>query len=400
MRKEDISEALNDIDFEMVEDAYNATNRQKKAWRRWAALAACLALILGAAVALPTLLQKNLSDVPIWDASHFPVNQILRKSNPSSIGAGTTAYTMVSVSDSEQLRLNPVPWDKYMNIYELTDITAPKSDAELQEFADTTLPKLADALGIACPLYKIKDAALYTDFSPYDIDIDYYGRELRLTLSSSSDDGSQIVLDGKPLQIDPNLPDWVISASLRPIKKSLFEIFGVSFSDVKIQRGDRIRIYFYNKNAHYLNEVFDVPLTDYISITYYPDGSDNTYIHYTKNRVDLDTYIPLVAKAKRLPLKKAEELLKKGYVFSGSCCLRTPEEEVVFDSYDFVELEYIFTHDSKEYPTLGIPVYIFYKELHTKDDGTIVYAKTYVPAIEISGYEEFFEQEAKANLHR
>ena len=43
--------------------------------------------------------------------------------------------------------------------------------------------------------------------------------------------------------------------------------------------------------------------------------------------------------------------------------------------------------------TIGIPFYAFYKEIGTSKNGNTIYAKTYVPAIEISGLEEYFERQ-------
>ena len=382
MKKKKIAEALNNIDVNMAGDA-NKKQTHMRTWRSWGVLAACLVLILGAAITLPAILEKNQSDVPVWDASHFPANEMLPPPGHSS-----NAYT-------DSLSLNPIPRDKYLNIYELTDVTAPKSDAQLQEFADATLPKLADALGISCPEYSIQKNAVHTDFAPYNINIAYHSKETRLVLSNSSGKGSQIVLNDIPLQIDLRLSDEEILASLKPIKKSLFKIFGASFSDVKIRRGSGISIIFYDENAHYLNKVFDTPVSDYISILYSPGSDENTFIGYTKLRVDLDALVPLVAKAKKLSLKDAEKLLKKGCVFNGICCLCEEEEEgIVFDSYDFVELEYWFAHDAKEYPTLGIPIYIFYKEVRTGH-----YAKACVPAIEIDGYEEYCKAQHEEHKH-
>lgn len=58
MKKESIAEALNGIDFDMVEDAYEAagakTKSKRSLWLRWGAAAACLCLCVGA-VTLNTL---------------------------------------------------------------------------------------------------------------------------------------------------------------------------------------------------------------------------------------------------------------------------------------------------------------------------------------------------------
>ena len=49
MKKENISAALNNIDFDMVEDVYESTKEKKKSkknlWVKWTSLAACFALV-------------------------------------------------------------------------------------------------------------------------------------------------------------------------------------------------------------------------------------------------------------------------------------------------------------------------------------------------------------------
>ena len=54
MKKENISNALNNIDFDMVEDTYESIKQKKKnqktLWHKWVGLAACFAIMLMAAV--------------------------------------------------------------------------------------------------------------------------------------------------------------------------------------------------------------------------------------------------------------------------------------------------------------------------------------------------------------
>ena len=54
MKKENISNALNNIDFDMVEDTYDSIKQKKKnqktLWHKWVGLAACFAIMLMAAV--------------------------------------------------------------------------------------------------------------------------------------------------------------------------------------------------------------------------------------------------------------------------------------------------------------------------------------------------------------
>ena len=53
---------------------------------------------------------------------------------------------------------------------------------------------------------------------------------------------------------------------------------------------------------------------------------------------------------------------------------------------------------STNYPTGGVPFYAFYKKIGTAENGNICYAKTYVAAIEVSGYKEYFE--SQKNYHK
>jgi hypothetical protein len=95
-----------------------------------------------------------------------------------------------------------------------------------------------------------------------------------------------------------------------------------------------------------------------------------------------------------ISLKKAEELLCKGYVFGGHSCpiCMSEQSPVDFEEYDYVNLEYVRGYN--EYSEL-IPFYAFYKYIGDDSGGNKVFAKTYVPAIEVSGYEEYFESQAK-----
>jgi hypothetical protein len=68
------------------------------------------------------------------------------------------------------------------------------------------------------------------------------------------------------------------------------------------------------------------------------------------------------------------------------------QQKISFEDYDFVGIEYISNpNDMSEI----IPFYVFYKKLSpTQLYRSGNYAKTYVPAIQVYGYEEYFESQA------
>ena len=69
------------------------------------------------------------------------------------------------------------------------------------------------------------------------------------------------------------------------------------------------------------------------------------------------------------------------------------QDKVSFEGYDCVDIEYIY--DDDESPTIAIPFYAFYKNIGTAKSGNIIYAKTLVCAIELLGYDEYFESQIK-----
>ena len=61
--------------------------------------------------------------------------------------------------------------------------------------------------------------------------------------------------------------------------------------------------------------------------------------------------------------------------------------------YKGLKINYKDFGNKKGTPSIGIPFYAFYKNIGTSANGNTIYAKTYVPAIQVSGYEEYFESQ-------
>ena len=296
---------------------------------------------------------------------------------------------------------------------------------ELNAFIDAFLPKLAESLDAPIPQYSIKENNYSTGNNTLSASVDigsYYlsasQNPQKNSLGLSKLEGNrQIVIDGETIQIDQRLSDEEILDSIHSIKNKLFKIFGVSFSNAKVVRNfgsytkhgvERVYIYFYDESAHDLNSLQPRPITDYIYISF--DNLSNysgdivsdsiltvSSVYYFKNRSDIgDAQYDVVANAKRISISEAEALLYNGYVFGGhSCplCMRA-QDKIDFEGYDFVDIEYVFEYSNKnETPSIGIPFYAFYKNIGISENGNTVYAKTYVPAIEVSGYKEYFESQ-------
>ena len=454
MKKENISDALNNIDFDMVEDVYESAKaneglnrldpdlvekhieqkeklRQKKqknkaVWLRFGAIAACFVLVLSAVIAVPMLQKANLPDVPTWDTAQYSAEDIAKLFDSMKLdGVATNAYTKIYVPDSKYLYIGNMTDDEYLKLYQRTQKYKELNEVELKTFIDAFLPKLAESLDSPIPQYSIKENNYSTGDNTLSASVDIASHYLSASQNPQKNSlgliklegNRQIVIDGETIQIDQRLSDEEILDSILSIKNKLFGIFGISFSNAKVVRNfgsytkhgvEHVDIYFYDESAHELNSSQPRPVTDYIYISF--DNFSNysgdivsdsiltvSSVYYFKNRSDIgDTQYDVVANAKRISISEAEALLYNGYVFGGHSCplCMLAQDKIDFEGYDFVDIEYVFEYSNKnETPTIGIPFYAFYKNIGTSENGNTIYAKTYVPAIEVSGYKEYFESQ-------
>lgn len=424
MKENEFLDGVSNIDSDIVERFVSMDNRLKRnaskrsIWVRVGALAACFALI--ASVVLSVI--SNI--IPTWNTAHYSASDVA-KLFPAGWDGETNAYTTQYVPDEKYLYINEIPDSKYLPIYKYAIQTKKVNEKEYKEFSGSVLPKLINAIGGVAPEYTRKDVndgdEIYSfgNIGKYSFSIEQNETTSRVYFwdANSKDGDSTVILDGETMQIDQRQSDEEILASLESVKNKLFDIFGVSFKDAKIyrifksshKRVDDIYIYFYNEDAHPLNPYMEygdrfVPVSDYIEISFDNSWSYsgdivsdgvllNASIRYYKNRQDVHTEYKHIANAKRISLEKAEEYLYKGYVFGGHSCplCMAAQDKISFEGYDFVGIEYISYPDKT---SSVIPFYAFYKKIETKKNGTIVYAKTYVPAIQVYGYEEYFESQA------
>ena len=448
MKENELLDGISNIEPDIVERFVSIDNKlQKKAnakrsqgiWLRFGAVAACFLLIVSAVIVVPMLQKANLPDVPTWDLPDVPTwdtaqysaEDIAKLFDSMKLdGVATNAYTKIYVPDSKYLYIGNMPDDEYLKLYQHTQIDKELNEVELQAFIDAFLPKLVESLDAPIPQYSIKENNYSTGNNTLSASVDigsYYlsasQNPQKNSLGFSKLKGNrQIVIDGETIQIDQRLSDEEILDSILSIKNKLFGIFGISFSNAKVVRNfgsytkhgvERVYIYFYNESAHELNSSQPRPVTDYIYISF--DNFSNysgdivsdsmltvSSVYYFKNRSDLgNPPYDIVANTKRISISEAEALLYNGYVFGGhSCplCMRA-QDKIDFEGYDFVDIEYVFEYSNKnETPSIGIPFYAFYKNIGTSENGNTIYAKTYVPAIEVSGYKEYFE--SQKNNHR
>lgn len=338
-------------------------------------------------------------------------------------GIDTSRYIQVFVSSADDLKIYPIVKDEYIDIYQWQRGLL---QSDFEKSANAIALRLANEVSAEEFLSKSEGF-----FYPSQEDIELYGLGTYhidsfqtsfctfITIISDFDSEDETMyLDGIPVEIDQTKTDAQILSSIDDIKEQVFSIFDREFADTKIIRKyngymkyggvESLSIYFYNEKDHILNTMRDVPVSDYIRITFDNDPISETIlknvsISYYQNRIDVEESYIVSKKMKLLSLEEAEELLYKGYTFGNhSCplCMSKKDKADYFEGYDFVGMKYLFETDytssmSEQMQLEGIPFYVFYKNMKTSKNGKQLYAETYVPAVEISGYEEYFTSQRK-----
>ena len=196
--------------------------------------------------------------------------------------------------------------------------------------------------------------------------------------------------------------------------------FDKNYTELKIVRRylydqlTEITVYLYTPEPTAFPTNFrEAPMTsEYITLTLYTDWGGGSMCNWggSKDEAFLtdvsleqaskawDECYKVAAKSKMLTLEEAEQLLEKGYVFGGQFCTlcMAAQPEVDFSDYTYVDIEYVSGKIGDS--NMRIPFYAFYKYIGKNEYGMDTYAKTYVAAVQINGYEEYFENQK--NKHK
>ena len=424
MKSENIITALNDIDPELVEDAEGTHKRTSvTVFLKWGAVAAVLCLIC--AFALDYIFPIK-PDIPVYKDALYSASEIADFFGGTYSEGGTSSYEKIYVPSLDYLDFHcAVPIPQYLPIYQLKPPISNLNQEDFDQFASARIERISRELGIAIPSYTIEETPLpdddkmlvmrLPDMEGYYLSASQTASSNNLHLQSNSKSQPEICLGDVRIEVDQSQSDEQIIASLSEIKEKLFSVFGVEFSDIKILRvydddGEhgvtRLHIYFYNEADHPLNAVTNAPHSDYINLEFrnYKHSlggivSDtvlrDVWIYYRQYRINTSELYAETTQAPTISLQEAEALLYNGYVFGGHSCQKcmAMQDKVNFYNYDFVDIVYIQSAKPYDGPKNIIPFYAFHKKIGTAENGNEIYAKTYVPAIKVSGYEEYFKSQ-------
>ncbi len=407
--------AMRGIDRQYVLDAAPSESVRRKPKKLFiAAIAAvCAAVIILGVILIPAYdpyRHAYLSAEQVADV--FPPLKYVSTSN----------YTEVYRPEARPFKLDPIPDAEYLPIYSQVPAELPYDEQEYIQFRDFILPRLAEGLGLDVNMLTsddrfCEDDGFQTTYDNNDLALLFYQTNKNIFTSAPgynrvsflTYDGGQLLLDGRKIELDPSQSEEEILTSLEWVKLRLFQIFGVSYDSASVSIGytdltdngcSSVTVTYFNETAG------PYPPLDYININvdyqsiYGSTTKENYTVNYLQSRIP-QGHISYKEEAscRRISLEEAEKLLYKGYVFGNHACpmCMAAQEKVSFKGYDYVGFEYIY--DPYDDAPRAVPFYAFYKKIGVAKNGNLIYAKTYVCAVEVSGLDAYYRSQSTNHLY-
>ena len=428
-----LQNAIGLIGDDLIDDADRKPRRPRVI--RWSAVAcACLAVI----ICLSAILGDPKTPIEPWIPTGEPwrpvIGDNIQEMNLKAdtlkglfaqrLEGGTNAYTKVYAPTVQLLASTPIPQADYLPIYKTTDSNGNR--AALEAFIETYLVAAHELYGFGVSDYTIEETERSDGTVSYiarleqsdgaDLTFQSYGNILRFYNWPSYKE-KRFHFNDSFISLLESDTDEQIKEKLSSFVLYLNETLGKNYSDIKIKKTydysslSKVLIYLYDAQEGAFPENFrSAPMSsEYIELEFEVasgtgtsnnwDGNKNeaflTQIFYYEN-LDFENEYTATGKSRMLTLDEAEELLAKGYVFGGHSCklCMAAQDKVDFTEYDAVSFQYVHGDNG-----MIIPFYVFYKHLgvseYDKTGRIQEYAKTYVPAVEIEGLEEYFDMQTE-----
>lgn len=390
MKKEDLFQAMEHIDEEIIENtgAVMTGERSLRGKRPFTGRVVAVAASLVAVFVVALMVLPGLN-------KGFPVEEFALATGMGLVDNGShNRYTEAWACGEGELDLEKLPEEDLLPVYRKQQHSV--DTEEYQQFLNEYVPRLEELLQLGSLSYEIDDEHnIRTKFNRNGIYAfpSYYFRLSRDAVTKTG------LTD---IRISAGHTDEEIKEKFRGIIENFNRALSTNFTEIRIERsyggetGFDYSIEVYEKNNGEPIDLYgkDVRVFKHNGFSFYYRFSAGaqcatfySFEFYKETEANENCYQE-VGEYRRISLEKAEELLNKGYVFSGHACQQCMEMQpkVDFSKYDHVGLEYVTCQESD----YAVPVYTFYKFLNEMPSGEKKYAKTQVAAIEVSGLEEYF----------
>ena len=344
-----------------------------------------------------------------------------------SLPGWTGWYATRKIPAGEVLSFTPSSTEAYLPIYEQANSF---SEDMLDSFIQQWLPAAGELTGIRETEYVIKYSGLSGLPSPisYSAIIGSYDTKQYIQFRGSENSLLAFQCPAEAIARQEYFPSFPSSDSDEAILSALDdgiaylkELLGLEIQSIRIHRlFDSLDVssslltstghltvilqgYPPEGSQAYPNEIASTPAYTLTLQYRYSDRQNSDQLVLDKliygESLDTANYFFTVGKAKTIPLSEAEELLDAGYVYSNIKCLlcREQKSDVDFSDYDAVGL--VYRQGQVGHSSWSVPFYAFYKHTQTDEDGSNNYAIAYVPAVEITGLEEYFAECTEKHTH-
>lgn len=361
----------------------------------------------------PPPLVEAPENVPKYDGAGFAAEEL--EVLFSGVLGDTIYYEKMGFQDDSLSGLTPPPAADYINIYQSTSREAADTETVLGVMYDI-LPRLEGLLRKPIPNPELVTEKMWESRLPdHYISVKNYPNGIEISCKTGSQygvysDTPALQINGMTLSAKSTDTDAQIMEQVSSIVPYLEALFDMELSAHRIYRD-----YVFSDEMSYLStmvvylysddHVLDMFLQNYESFPRRYLAGEVLCLNFTvtDQAGKMDTvlcreiefitqpqrWVKPLEQRKMLTLAQAEALLAKGYVFCPHFCPICLQEQgsVDFSNYDRVSLEYVYGID------YAIPFYTFYKKLRDNADGSVCYAKTMVPAVHVTGMEEYFENQ-------
>ena len=401
-------DSIGQISDELVREAQSAEGKkQKRAWAKWYAAAACLCLVAAS----------------IFAAIRSTGNPILRAEDiwrgAMSLGSGATMdYSIRRFDAGETVITSPVRDERDADVLSVYRSMEPKSSSDnyqlLLTWADRLTRQAEERLGILLTRGQVfSNQTPYDNSKPETNEYSMYSLEMELSFQDAvlklrcASDGSLTYywLTGTEtlyavlypsVSLARDAGDQELRAVAETVAAFVADLTGRNYD------AETVRIYRYENEPDSVSLRFcraDLPGTSLSRemMSGYGDLSVRLNLTGGQCRIErisiMEEHYEYIGDYELISLAEAEEYVREGHTFGGVYCLicraQSDLPALDFSAYDYVQVEYCYQNMG-----YAVPHYAFYKHLDTADDGES-YGVVYVPAVKVKGVEQYLRTLAR-----